>query len=344
VNEIATVHGKTDGKLVADWKKSTPEWLAENIKWVEKEKVLDLLGMAPPKGATLTDPALVSIAKIIQDFQNPTVSSEKSQSLDEKLQSVSVVDLEGSRENDTFAENNNENGTEISEQLPQETDSGGIETSTNMERTTPDNQSGESAAGYVRQATVGAGSKAGQLDVIEKTAKEKGVWIDSPSSLGDYFSEGGENEVYFNPPGNKVYKVNNFEYAGDDVLNFFDRIDAHNELFGNVPYKITGFTRNRKGEVSAILEQPYVEAEREATEDEIASYMESLGFEANGIDDFSNGKYNVFDAVPNNVLVGKDGRLYFIDTVINHSRGLESRENESVVREPAYSYSVALGQ
>jgi hypothetical protein len=83
VNEIATIHGKTDSKLLQDWKKSTPEWLQENIKWVEKEKVLDWLGMVPPKGTTLTDPKLLAVAKVIQNFQNPKISSERFQKQEE---------------------------------------------------------------------------------------------------------------------------------------------------------------------------------------------------------------------------------------------------------------------
>ena len=33
-------------------------------------------------------------------------------------------------------------------------------------------------------------------------------------------------------------------------------------------------------------------------------------------DYFTNGDYDIFDAVPNNVLMGSDGHLYFIDTII----------------------------
>ena len=55
---------------------------------------------------------------------------------------------------------------------------------------------------------------------------------------------------------------------------------------------------------------------REATEDEIIVYMEALGFEMDYIDEFHNNDYEVFDAVPNNVLYGIDGDLYFIDTQI----------------------------
>lgn len=69
-----------------------------------------------------------------------------------------------------------------------------------------------------------------------------------------------------------------------------------------------------------MVQQPYttlnMQAEREATEDEIAEHMEALGFEIDYIDEFHNEEYEVFDAVPNNVLYGIDNELYFIDTQI----------------------------
>ena len=40
-----------------------------------------------------------------------------------------------------------------------------------------------------------------------------------------------------------------------------------------------GFAYNSKKEFCAVLIQPYILAEREATADEIAAYMEALGFE-----------------------------------------------------------------
>ena len=61
--------------------------------------------------------------------------------------------------------------------------------------------------------------------------------------------------------------------------------------------------------------QPHIQAEREATEDEIVEYMTALGFEMDYIDEFHNEEYEVFDA-PNNVLYGIDNDLYFIDTQI----------------------------
>jgi hypothetical protein len=85
----------------------------------------------------------------------------------------------------------------------------------------------------------------------------------------------------------------------------------------NVPYDLIGFAYNSQEEFCAVISQPYIIAEREATEEEIASYMNMLGFTMDCYDEFHNDKYIVFDAVPNNVLYGIDGDLYFIDTQIN---------------------------
>ena len=44
--------------------------------------------------------------------------------------------------------------------------------------------------------------------------------------------------------------------------------------------------------------------------------MKALGFEMDYYDKYHNSEYEVFDVVPNNVLYGIDGDLYFIDTQI----------------------------
>ena len=103
---------------------------------------------------------------------------------------------------------------------------------------------------------------------------------------------------------------------GDNLENFFIRITAHNKFFGNVPYQMVGFAYNSLHEFCAVLIQPHIKAEREATENEIADYMQALGFEMDYLDEFHNDQYEVFDAVPNNVLYGIDRELYFIDTQI----------------------------
>ena len=163
----------------------------------------------------------------------------------------------------------------------------------------------ESTEGYKRR----------QTEELIKFANDNGLWIDLSHLNITYMDRGGENEVFHD--GNvSVVKLNNFEYAGDDLENFFIRIAAHNKFFGNVPYQMIGFAYNSQQEFCAVLVQPYILAEREATEDEIAAYMQALGFEMDYYDEYHNSDYEVFDAVPNNVLYGIDGDLYFIDTQI----------------------------
>ena len=67
---------------------------------------------------------------------------------------------------------------------------------------------------------------------------------------------------------------------------------------------VVGFAYNSQHEFCAVLVQPYVRAKREATEEEIAEYMQALGFEMVYEDEYHNAEYEVFDAVPNNVLYG----------------------------------------
>lgn len=159
------------------------------------------------------------------------------------------------------------------------------------------------------------GYKGRQIKELIVFANANNLWIDLSHLNITYMDKGGENEV-FHDGKSSVIKLNNFEYAGDDLENFFIRINAHNKFFSNVPYQMIGFFYNSRQEFSAVLTQPYILAEREATEDEIVEYMEALGFEMDYIDEFHNDQYEVFDAVPNNVLYGIDKDLYFIDTQI----------------------------
>ena len=167
------------------------------------------------------------------------------------------------------------------------------------------------------------GYKRGQTEELIKFANANNLWISLPALNVEFLSKGGENEVYTGDKDDIVVKLNNFEYAGDDLENFFIRIAAHNKFFSNVPYLMIGFAYNSQQEFCAVLTQPYILAEREATEEEIAVYMQALSFEMDYYDEFHNSDYDVFDAVPNNVLYGIDGDLYFIDTQIR----LRNRDN-----------------
>lgn len=187
----------------------------------------------------------------------------------------------------------------------------------------------EQAACIVRRSKETAGTleptesyKRGQIEELISFADSNGLWIDFNNLSVIYLDKGGENEVFYDGAAT-VYKLNNFEYAGDNLENFFIRITAHNKFFSNVPYQMIGFAYNSLHEFCAVLIQPHIKAEREATEDEITDYMQALGFEMDYLDEYHNDQYEVFDAVPNNVLYGIDGDLYFIDTQIRQRENLK---------------------
>ena len=174
-----------------------------------------------------------------------------------------------------------------------------------MDRThSPINSILEQAAYIARRKKETAGTleptesyKRGQTKELIDFANSNNLWISLSELNVEFLSKGGENEVYTGNKDNIVIKLNNFEYAGDDLENFFIRINAHNKLFGNVPYQMIGFAYNSQQEFCAVLIQPYILAEREATEDEIATYMKALGFEMDYYDEYHNSEYEVFDVV-----------------------------------------------
>jgi hypothetical protein len=159
------------------------------------------------------------------------------------------------------------------------------------------------------------GCKREQIEKLKEYATLNLLWIDYSNLPLTYLDRGGENEVFYDGQSS-VIKLNNFEYAGDDLTNFFIRIFAHNYFFNNIPYTMIGFSENSTKEFCAVLIQPYVQAKREATVNEIVKCMKALGFTMDYEDEYHNDEYVIFDAVPNNVLYGKDDILYFIDTQI----------------------------
>lgn len=127
-----------------------------------------------------------------------------------------------------------------------------------MDRTySPINNLLEQAAHIARKSKEAAGEveptegyKRGQAEELIKFANENGLWIDLSHLNITYMDKGGENEVFHD--GNvSVVKLNNFEYAGDDLENFFIRIVAHNKFFGNVSYQMIGFAYNSLQEFCA---------------------------------------------------------------------------------------------
>jgi len=188
------------------------------------------------------------------------------------------------------------------------------------------------------------------LSILKSEAQKNGVWLErdylADKTLEHDQKELGtsENDVYVSADNKTVTKLNNLSYvkgsdAKHNLFALIDRLDAHNTLFPSVAYTIRGFMDNKNGSPSIVLEQPFVSGvERNATQEEINEYLTSKGFKLSGIrswsnnhEVWSNGEYELFDARPANVLKGKNGELYFIDT-IPHKVGFDTENTASDIQ------------
>lgn len=151
----------------------------------------------------------------------------------------------------------------------------------------------------------------------QKWAQEQGYWFEDRSQFGDFFDRGSENEVYLSSEGTDIIKLNDFRYSDDNLTSFFERIKAHNKYFDACAYRMIGLGENSDGKVCAVLAQRFVHSVRIATTQEIHDEFIRIGFhpEDNG-EYYTNGQHDIFDAVDGNVLIGDDGHVYFIDTII----------------------------
>ena len=151
----------------------------------------------------------------------------------------------------------------------------------------------------------------------EQYAKSTGIWIpmDTVFDLGIPGPSGNENDTYV--AKDTIYKVNNLLNSGG-ICKLFDKILLHNLLFPNTAYRLYGFTGYDGRTIMPVLEQERICESQPATQIMIDTYMSALGFVKDGSEAgrFSNNQYFVWDVVPRNVLVDKDGDMYVIDAEI----------------------------
>ena len=179
------------------------------------------------------------------------------------------------------------------------------------------------ALGVLKEIEALAGTttcKSVQLVKLKKWALEQGCWFSDRTQFGEFFDRGSENEVYLSPDQKYIVKLNDFRYSDDNLTSFFERLNAHNIYFPDCAYRMIGFGENSDGKVCAVLVQRFVHSVRLATKQEVHDEFIRLGFnpEDNG-EYYTNGYHDIFDAVEGNVLMGDDGHIYFIDTIIYES-------------------------
>lgn len=152
--------------------------------------------------------------------------------------------------------------------------------------------------------------------VAETLAMDMGIWFDDVSCLGEIGSCGDENYCYVDKAGSVVYKVNMLTHSGENILKVFEKVKIHNLLFPDTRYTFVGFTNmGYARSVFPIFSQPFIVGVANATMEQIAEYMEKLGYEhceeKRGA--WRNDSYLVWDLLPKNVLVDSEGYMYVID-------------------------------
>lgn len=160
-------------------------------------------------------------------------------------------------------------------------------------------------------------------------ARENEIWTDNFLDLGDQTLQGGnENSLVVNRKDLQVYKSNNLLNSNNSIAEFLKGIEAHNRLFPSTKYELVGFTGHSRGKVpyvEPIIRQDYIPNASQASQAEIESHMESLGFKKVNEHTFSNEQYTVSDLRPRNVLKDEEGNIHVIDDIV--------RENETTSNE-----------
>ena len=157
---------------------------------------------------------------------------------------------------------------------------------------------------------------ASEQRITESFAKEHGLWIpiDAVFDLGTPGPSGNENDTYVS--NDIIYKVNNLLNSGS-ILRLLDKVRMHNEIFPDTYYRLHAFTGFDGRTVMPIMKQDLVKNAEPAPQISIDTYMAALGFNhENAVGRYSNGTFIVWDLIPRNVLVDRDGDIFVVDAEI----------------------------
>jgi hypothetical protein len=130
---------------------------------------------------------------------------------------------------------------------------------------------------------------------------------------------GQECDVYYDEQSGCYHKRNN-TIAYEDWIQFFESIRIHNHLFIDTAYSLLGFMKV-EDTLHAVLSQQAVNSKQGAIRSQVQDYMAQFGFHHVGNDHYESESLQIQDLHDENVLVGYDGRLYFIDTCIYLKEG-----------------------
>ena len=158
-------------------------------------------------------------------------------------------------------------------------------------------------------------------------AKANGQYYDRErmESLGKRNPKGtGESEVYVDRTADKVYKVKD-PYAKSPMKGNVQPEDAiyehlvHNKYFPETAYRFEGISDDL-GDVRIVLSQGYVDSYGQPTQEQIEAALAEKGLLPEGKYQYGNDEVSVTDVTGDNALLGADGRVYFIDPIIDFKK------------------------
>ncbi|MBR1769242.1 MAG: hypothetical protein IJ748_02175 [Bacteroidales bacterium] len=101
VNEISSVHGKSMERLMNEITTEKSDFGKDNLKYVDKEKVFNWFAMETPKVSSQNNQRLNSVAKVIENFENPHIEEENSE---ENIRFEKIVEEETEGEEEKLSE------------------------------------------------------------------------------------------------------------------------------------------------------------------------------------------------------------------------------------------------
>ncbi|MBD5283788.1 MAG: N-6 DNA methylase [Bacteroides sp.] len=158
-------------------------------------------------------------------------------------------------------------------------------------------------------------------------ARQQGQYVDKSeyAKLGTkYPRHSGESEVYTNKAEGKVYKIKD-PAAKAAMKGGVQPEDAiyehlvHNKYFPETRYQFEGISDDM-GDLRIVLSQGYIDAVDNATDKQIEAALAEKGLMPEGRYTYGNEEITVTDVMGDNALLGADGKVYFIDPIIDFKK------------------------
>lgn len=164
-----------------------------------------------------------------------------------------------------------------------------------------------------------------QERIIERYAREAGLWTDLNRIQRESRHVGGgvEARVFHKDNDPFVTKIIAPRAINRNTtpLGFLDRISIFNSVFPESFYTLEGVGRDSDGVLKFVIRQPFIHGGG-VSENQVIETMKRKGFEPDGTETYSDGRYKVFDVHARNAMQDDVGNTYVIDAVPKLSEGL----------------------